>query len=344
MKTLRSKWRSPSNIALVKYWGKFENQIPANPSISFTLDQCHTETEVLLREKENDAEYSFNVWLDGEPQEKFKPKIEQFFGRIAGEAEWLRQYHLEIKTHNSFPHSSGIASSASGMSALSLCLLDLHRQFKDVEGDLYRMASTWSRLGSGSASRSVYGGLAVWGKYKGIAESSDEYAVPYLGEVHPDFRTFRDYILLVDVGTKAVSSSVGHGLMNNHPYAQKRFEQAHNNMDELLTVLRTGDLEAFGSLVESEALTLHAMMMTSRPYFILMKPNTLEIIERIWQFRNETSLPVFFTLDAGANIHLLFPEDIEKRIIDFIEADITKFLKDGRYIRDNVGSGPQQLS
>lgn len=344
MKNLRSKWRSPSNIALIKYWGKYANQLPANPSISFTLDKCHTETEVVLQDKINDEDYSFNIQLDGELQPGFKPKIKQFFERIATEAEWLKEYHLEIRTHNSFPHSSGIASSASGMSALSMCLLDIQQQLKGDNKDNRRQASIWSRLGSGSASRSVYGGLVEWGQYQGIGKSSDEYAVPYQGDIHEDFKSFRDYILLVETGSKAVSSSAGHGLMKGHPYAQSRFKQAHQNMDELLKFISSGNLDAFGELVESEALTLHAMMMTSRPYFVLMKPNTLEIIESIWRFRNETKLPVYFTLDAGANIHLLFPASIESRVNTFIEQEIQSFLKDGRYIKDNVGSGPVELS
>ena len=344
MTNLRSKWRSPSNIALVKYWGKYANQIPANPSISFTLDKCFTETEILLSRKTNNDDFSFNIHLDGELKEGFRPKVQQFFERIVGEAPWLKEYHLEIDTHNSFPHSSGIASSASGMSALSLCLLDLQQQMSDGKKDFLHQASIWARLGSGSASRSLFGGLVEWGRYSGISESSDEFAVPYQGEIHKDFLTFRDYILLVETGSKAVSSSLGHGLMNGHPYSATRFEQAHKNMDGLLKLIKSGDLQGFGELVESEALTLHAMMMTSHPYFILMKPNTLSIIERIWQFRKETGLPAYFTLDAGANIHFLFPQRIETEVVEFIEHELRELLKDGRYIRDNVGSGPERLA
>ena len=339
----RSKWRSPSNIALVKYWGKYANQIPANPSISFTLDQCHTETEIRLLDKSDSDEFSFSVKLDGELQSGFRPKIQQFLERISHEATWVRDYHLEIKTHNSFPHSSGIASSASGMSAMSLCLLDLHQQLLDDVKDFRRQASIWSRLGSGSASRSIYGGLVEWGKYAQIAESSDEYAIPLQAGVNEEFTSFCDYILLVETGSKSVSSTAGHNLMNNHPYAQTRFKQAHDNLDKLLQFIRSGDMEGFGELVESEALTLHAMMMTSRPYFILMKPNTLRIIELIWQFRKATGLPAYFTLDAGANIHLLFPKNIEEQVDSLVSGELTQFLSNGRYIKDQVGRGPVKL-
>ena len=341
MSNLTSHWRSPSNIALVKYWGKFHDQIPANPSISFTLDECYTQTSIRAERKTTTDEFSFDISLDGQTREEFRPKIQTFFKRIAAEAPWLKDHHLVIQTQNSFPHSSGIASSASGMSALALCLLDMEEKLTGVKRpDFYRQASSWSRLGSGSASRSVYGGLVEWGRFEGIAESSDQYAVPYRGELDAVFEDFRDFILLVETGSKTVSSSAGHGLMNQHPYAKKRFEQAHINLRELQTFLAAGDLQGFGELVESEALTLHAMMMTSRPYFILMKPNTLEIIEKIWRFRREAHLPVYFTLDAGANIHLLFPNTITDRIDNFVTEKISPLLKDGRYIRDRVGSGP----
>src|SRR6185437_12238620 len=87
----------------------------------------------------------------------------------------------------------------------------------------------------------------------------------------------------------------------------QRFAQAHQNLSAIKKVLENGDLEEFIKITESEALTLHSMMMTSMPYFILMKPNTLEIINRIWKFRETTNVPVCFTLDAGANVHVLYP-------------------------------------
>jgi len=121
-------WESPSNIALVKYWGKKENQISANPSISFTLDACKTITTVKFEKKSSTNDFSLDVYLDGEKKEDFKPKIETFFKRIENYLPFLKQYHFTIETSNSFPHSSGIASSASGMSALALCLMSIEKE------------------------------------------------------------------------------------------------------------------------------------------------------------------------------------------------------------------------
>lgn len=339
-----SKWRSPSNIALVKYWGKYERQIPANPSLSFTLNNCHTETEVVLEEREASGDFELKVELDGELKPDFEPKIRQFLERLGDEVAFMKEFSIRVKTHNSFPHSSGIASSASGMSALSLCLLSLREELTGKkEEDFFRKASTWSRLGSGSASRSVYGGLVEWGRFAGIRESNDEYAVPFEGKTDPVFGSFRDYVLLVETGSKSVSSTAGHGLMNGHPFAERRFLQAHENLEALTQAIGTGDLENFGRIVESEALTLHAMMMTSNPYFILMKPATLAVIEKIWEYRRETIQSLYFTLDAGANVHLLFPEDIEPDVSDFVKISLSGHLKNGRYICDRVGHGPEKL-
>jgi diphosphomevalonate decarboxylase len=343
MNTLSAKWRSPSNIALVKYWGKYEPQIPANPSISFTLSKSYTETELRLVAKKA-AEAPIRVWLDGVETPSFVKKIAQFLARLREEVAFLDDYALEIRTHNSFPHSSGIASSASGMSALALCLLSLKESITgEKAADFYSEASVWARLGSGSASRSLYGPLAQWGKFKGLAESSDEYAIAY-DQVAPVFKDFCDYILLVEKGQKAVSSTAGHGLMNGHPYAKARFAQAHQNLEKLLGFMKEGDMPAFGELVESEALTLHAMMLSSSPSFILMKPNTLEILERIRNFRRESGLAVYFTLDAGANVHLLFPKAHEPEVNQWVRDKVRPYLKNGEYICDQVGLGPQNLT
>lgn len=337
-------WQSPSNIALVKYWGKYDNQIPANPSISFTLNASNTTTTLSWKEKEADDNFDFEVWFEGQLEDSFRPKIEAFFKRINHMLPFLKRFSFKIETSNTFPHSSGIASSASGLSALSLCFASMAQSLNiPHDEDFYRFASTLSRLGSGSASRSIFGNLVVWGKHLLIDGSSDNYATPLSSEVHQVFENFQDTILLVDKGEKQVSSTVGHGLMNDHPYASKRFEQASENLSKMKAILSSGDLDAFGNLVESEALTLHAMMMTSNPYFILMKPNTLRIIEEIWKFRKETKTPVYFTLDAGANVHMLFPEMVKNKVDTFTKSKLVGYCKNEEYICDQIGQGPKQL-
>lgn len=341
------QWSAPSNIALVKYWGKKENQIPANPSISFTLNNCKTITKVEFEPKKSPSEnFYFELFLDGKLKEDFKPKMRKFFERIEIYLPFLKDFHFTISTENTFPHSSGIASSASGMGAMAVNLMSIEKVFNPEMSEDYfwQKASFLARLGSGSACRSIKGSVVVWGETESIENSSDLFGVEFSETVHSNFQNYQDTILLVDKGEKVVSSTVGHELMHNHPFAQSRFEQAHENLAQMKQILIDGNLEKFVSLVESEALTLHAMMMTSMPYFILMKPNTLEIINKIWKFRQDTAVQVCFTLDAGANVHVLYPENDKEKVLQFIKNELIVYCQNQQYICDEIGSGAQKLN
>ncbi|CAD0001573.1 diphosphomevalonate/mevalonate 3,5-bisphosphate decarboxylase family protein [Flavobacterium salmonis] len=335
------EWSAPSNIALVKYWGKKENQIPANPSVSFTLNNCKTITKLAFEKKESQDAFSFDLLFEGKAKEDFNPKIRKFLERIELYLPFLKEYHFTIDTHNTFPHSSGIASSASGMAALAMNFMSLEKKLNPEMTDdyFYQKASFLARLGSGSACRSVKGNVVVWGEQKNIKGSSDLFGVEFPHAIHENFYNYQDTILLVDKGEKQVTSTVGHDLMHNHPYAYSRFAQAHENLDKLIAIFESGNVEEFIKVIESEALTLHAMMMTSMPYFILMKPNTLQIINAIWKFRAETKTPVCFTLDAGANVHVLYPENVKEKVLQFIKNELVGFCQNGQYICDEIGDG-----
>jgi diphosphomevalonate decarboxylase len=340
------KWQSPSNIALIKYWGKQKPQIPKNTSISFTLDKCHTTTTLEFDKKKNPSNnFSVEVIFEGKKKDEFKSKIVIFFKRIEKYVPFITDLDFVIKTQNSFPHSSGIASSASGMSALALCLMSIEKKLNpDIKHEyLLRKASFLARLGSGSASRSIEGELVVWGEHQQIKGSSNLYGVKFPFKIHSNFKDYYDTILLVDKGEKQVSSSLGHNLMEDHPFARQRFKQAHENLSKISTIFQNGDLKAFVNLVESEALTLHAMMLTSNPYFILMKSNTLKIIEKIWEFRKNTGSNICFTLDAGANVHVLFPEKEKENVNSFILNDLAPYCQNNQYICDKVGMGARPL-
>jgi len=287
VETASFTWQTPSNIALVKYWGKSNPQIPKNASISFTLNNCHTITRVDFIKKEKSDEVVFNLFFEGKQKDEFKPKIAEFFKRVQSYCPYILEYEMTINSENSFPHSSGIASSASGLSAIAMCLMSLEKELNpNLSVDkIYKKASFLARLGSGSASRSIEGPLVVWGNHPEIEGSSDLFGIQFPYNVHPFFENYQDVILLVDKGEKQVSSTIGHNLMHKHPFAENRFLQANENLSKMSKILQEGNSKDFINLVESEALTLHAMMLTSNPYFILMKPNTLEIINKVWEYR-----------------------------------------------------------
>ena len=345
--SLKFSWSSPSNIALVKYWGKNKDQTPKNSSISFTLSNCNTKTSVVFSkiEKKLDAVH-FTISYDGKMQNDFRPKIEKYFASIIQYCPYLLHFNLEINTKNTFPHSSGIASSASGMSALSLCIMSLEKEItkEDLSANFFFLkASFLSRIGSGSACRSVYGGFNIWGKHEDFEQSSDLFSVQLNQSISTEFENFQDTILLVDENKKDVSSSAGHSLMDNHPFSMDRYMIANKNTSALKIILEKGDLFAFCELVEKEAMMLHSLMMTSSPSYVLMKPETLEIIDKIKSFRNRNKVPVCFTLDAGANVHVLYPEKDSKSVLDFINSKLSKYCFQGKFIKDHLGKGPEKI-
>ena len=336
------EFSSPSNIALIKYWGKMGLQLPMNPSLSFSLSECATTTSVAFKASDR---FDFEFFFEGEEKKDFHPKLQNFFDRIVRSFPEIENYSLRIDSSNSFPHSSGIASSASAMSALALCIAEFEKQLK---GDAYQFdfkqrASDWSRLGSGSACRSVYGGFVEWGYAEFIKGSSDKYAIE-IEDIADVFNSFQDTILLVDKSEKKISSTHGHDLMKGHPFKVARIDQALKNLEQMIDILRNGDIENFVKIIENEALTLHAMMLTSTPGYFLFKPNTLKIIEHIRTFREQKKIPLGFTLDAGANVHLLYPDEHKFVVMNFIKDELLQYCQNGEYICDAVGKGPKLIS
>lgn len=336
-------WRSPSNIALIKYWGKRPVQLPQNASISFTLQDAHTDTSITYKPRDTNTPW-IHFLFDGQQEPSFAKRIESFFTSILEYFPFLAQLEFAIESKNSFPHSSGIASSASSMSALAMCLCDIENQlFFDASSEIdLQKASYIARLGSGSASRSVYPTLAAWGTSNHITEASDLYAIPY-SDIHEVYKTFHDDVLIVSAEKKSVSSSAGHQLMETNVFASSRYEQADKHMGRLLNLMKGNDLNAWGEIVENEAMTLHALMMCSNPSYVLMKPETLTVIEELRRFRKDSGVPVYFTLDAGPNIHILYPDEVTSSVKSWLE-DLIIRLPDNCYlIPDQVGQGPLNL-
>jgi diphosphomevalonate decarboxylase len=318
-----TRWRSPSNIALVKYWGKKGHQLPANPSLSMTLKECVTETRVLFKPSEV---FEVELFLNGVREEKFAQKIKAYISSLVDLPDLLKVSYT-IHTQNTFPHGTGIASSASGLSAFALCLTEY---LGVVESDFFRTASYLARLASGSACRSVYGGFTTWG------DESDYFASPIT--VHPELEQLKDSVLIISSEEKIVSSTQGHSRMGIHPFSTSRFAQASSNYKLLLNALKSGAIDDLGAIIENEALSLHAMMMTSSDSYILMRPQTLAAIEMVRAFRRETQMPLFFSLDAGPNLHLIYPQTHQHKIRTFISVELSKFAE--KVIEDECGEGP----
>ena len=335
----------PSNIALIKYWGKLPNQIPMNSSISLTLNKCHTISSIKfdIKQRKNDN-IDFKFTFHNKKMKSFEEKIKSFLTKILPYAPYIKNYTMSINSQNSFPHSSGIASSASAFASLSLCIMSMEKQIYGLDDDFFiKKASFLSRLGSGSACRSINGSICVWGQSKFIKGSSNIYAIKYPYEINPIYDSIHNAILVVDSNSKKISSSQGHDLVNKNKFVKVKNAISNQNMSKIKDLLKNGDLFQLGNMVEQESLTLHAMMMTSNPYFILMKPNTLNILEKIILFRQDSKNNIFFTMDAGANVHLLYPKSQKNQVKSFISSQLLQYCKDKYVIYDYSGNGSKEI-
>ena len=324
-------WQAPSNIAFVKYWGKVDFQIPTNASVSMTLKNCNTtcELSVSLNSKQD-----VTLLFEGQKDTKFEAKLVKHIERVSIDYPILKEFSYRFMTINTFPHSAGIASSASSMAAINLCMTELLLKLGQISEDqFFTVASRLARMGSGSASRSLFGQYVDWGK------TTKEYGTQ-VKDINPDFQKVGDAVLIVDSSEKEVSSSQGHKLMMEHPYKDFRFQQADAKCIEMISILQSGDWDKFIPLLESEALELHGLMMSGREWFVLMKPNTLMIIDKLKKWRKESGVRIGFTLDAGPNVHLIYHMDDKQKVHEFITKDLLGYLENQRWIDDEIGSGP----
>ena len=346
--TINIGWRAPSNIALIKYWGKRAHQLPENGSLSMTLDQSSTTTFLSFRKKKKvEQDIDFEYYFHGEQHLKFQTRIALFLNSLRSEMPFLADYELIFRSENNFPHSAGIASSASSMAAIALCLVSMEEiatHKKLSKEDFLLRSSSIARSGSGSASRSVYGGIVTWGRIESIDLSSDEYAMPFPLYKGSRLNQLMDIILVVNSKEKFVSSSSGHAMMNNHPYREGRKIQANNNLNKITEAILTDNYKIIAEISENEALSLHALLMASSPGELLLKPNTLHIVEEIKRFRESTGLDLFYTIDAGPNVHLIYFEDQREIILPFVQHVLSQYCEDGQWIDDRIGTGPKLIT
>ena len=339
-------WKSPSNIALVKYWGKRDGQVPQNPSLSMSLAKSVSETSLFFQKCTKGEKPTLTYYFEGAINTGFHEKIKNYLLKVEKLIPVIGDSHLVFESKNSFPHSAGIASSAASFSSIALCLCSLEQRISKhpIEGTaFFEKASDMARLGSGSACRSVYGKYVSWGFNSELTGASNFRASKLEMPVGDVFQNLHDSILIIDDTPKKVSSSLGHSLLENHPYAGARFAQASKNYAKLLKTLATNNFELFATIVEEEALSIHSLMLTSTPSYCLMKPNTLAVIEKLKEWSERSGALVCFTLDAGPNVHVLYPEGHKEQVIGFIENELKELCADNKVIHDKIGSGPKRL-
>lgn len=279
-----------SNIAFIKYWGNLddERRLPLNDSLSMNLSAAQTRTAVHFDPERGDDW----VILDGET--RFGPARDRVVAHL-DRIRWRAGITMSavVRSQNSFPMGTGIASSASGFAALTLAAS--HAAGLDLpEPELSALA----RLGSGSACRSIPGGFVEW--HAGDTDGSS-YAETLAPADHWDLR---DLVAVVERSHKVVGSTDGHRAAPSSPFLAARLVDVQDRLPKLRRALLERDFAAFGPAVEAEALSLHAVALTSRPPLLYWTDRTVRLLHQVAAWRAE-GLPVYFTLDAGPNVHLL---------------------------------------
>lgn len=295
---------APSNIALIKYMGKIEasGNKPANASLSYTLDKLKTFVRLTPTDENQDS------WgpLQGDgliPLDLSKKGQDRFIKHFVFlKTQWgIENKFWKIESANNFPSDCGLASSASSFAALTLAASKAFQFIspKSWGNDLQKL-SELSRQGSGSSCRSLYSPWSIW---------KEEYAEPAALE----FSKLHHLVILVEANKKDVSSSEAHIRVLTSPRFEGRIERAHLRLNDLINCLRFGDWNMAIQICWDEFSDMHRLFETSIPAFSYMNEDSRKVLDFCEkEFKRWGTGPIV-TLDAGANVHLLFRnEDFAK--------------------------------
>lgn len=281
---------SCSNIAFIKYWGNRDAalRIPLNDNLSMNLDHATTTTTVEFDAQLNDDQ----IVVGGTPaNDATRARVIAHLNRVRALAQI--ETKTRVQSQNSFPTGVGIASSASAFAALSVAAM----RAAGLELS-ERELSILARQGSGSAARSIPAGFVEW--YTGT-KSEESYAVSIAPPAHWDLR---DVIAIVSIEEKKVGSTDGHAAAPTGHFLAERINALPSRFQRVRRAILARDLSMLGPAIEEDAVELHMMAMTSVPPIFYWTPGMVRVIQAAQQWRRE-GLAVYFTLDAGPNVHLI---------------------------------------
>ena len=323
----------PSNIAFLKYWGKddVERQWPANNSLSMTLNNCRTITTVQANRQED------RCYLHGQ----LLSASDRHGAKVYRQINFLRQHtglasaeFITINSRNTFPISCGIASSASGLAALTIACLALWTDSRDFASlaiagfDRSRLANL-ARQGSGSAGRSLWGGFVHW-------QRGNSYQQQTIKQLHPASHWQLADIIVSSAVSKSHSSSYGHQLAHSSPLFKKRLIDLVGREQKLLKALDSKNFATLGMILEEEALEFHEVLTTSKPPLTYHDKN----LQKVWHWVREyrtVGQDAYFTIDAGGSVHIICQAQAMKRISRQVQK-----VYGNRYLVlvDTIGAGP----
>jgi len=315
---------SPS-LALTKYWGKQAGgvNLPATSSLAITLGKLTTQTEIDFAAEGTPDQHL--ITINDSPIDAcgYEAIIRSFRSRAEGGARAMRDRPLVIRSTNSFPTAAGVASSSSGFAALALALDRLYETALSR-----RDLSAIARIGSGSASRALFGGFTMW-------EAGSEAAEPFLPHTHwPELRLL---VAVVSTEKKPVSSRTAMTrAKETSPFYDAWVGAAPAIFSEAKHAVEALDIEKLGELMRSSYLQMFGTMFTTRPPVIYWIPASLAIIRTAEHLRGE-GVPVWETMDAGPQVKLLTTEaHLEK-----VEAAVRSSVPEVTCLHSAIGGDPE---
>ncbi|MDT2747622.1 diphosphomevalonate decarboxylase [Vagococcus fluvialis] len=319
--------RAHTNIALIKYWGKRNDELflPMNSSLSLTLDAFYTDTEVVL-----DSDFTSDTFFlnDVKQDEKETEKITKFLNLFRNEVNM--ETKACVKSYNHVPTAAGLASSASAFSALAGAM----NQASGLNLDP-KTLSTYARRGSGSATRSIYGGFVEW--YMGEDDLSEtSHAIP-VDDASWDIGMI---VIAVNTGRKKLSSRVGmKQTIATSPFYSSWVETATSDLTKMKDAIKQKDFITLGEITESNGMKMHATMLGAFPPISYWEPDSVKAIQTVKEIRG-MGIPCYVTMDAGPNVKVLCKaSDMTK-----IEELLLKEFKREQIIPTTVGEGIKLLS
>ena len=306
------KVKSYANIAIVKYWGKkdAEKMIPATSSISLTLNDMFTETEMeFIKDKDIKTAVEKEI-KNGNYKDKFSNMTDLFYlngelqdkmhtekiSKVVDLFRENRSQKVKISTTNNMPTAAGLSSSSSGLSAVIKACNELFGK-NYAQSELAQI----SKFGSGSSSRSFFGPIAAWDKDTGE-----------ICEVKTDLKLAM-IVLVLNENKKKISSRNGMELCaKTSTYFDEWVKQSEIDFINMKKYLAENDFEKVGTLTEENALRMHKTTETANPPFSYFNEKTYEAMDFVKNLRNNGE-KCYFTMDAGPNVKVLcLEEDLEK--------------------------------
>lgn len=321
-------YRAHTNIALIKYWGKRNKELflPMTSSLSLTLDAFYTETKVLF---DRNLKQNLFILNDQIQDQKEVDKISRFVDLFRSRSPLKSQTPVRIESTNHVPTAAGLASSASAFSALGLCLNDLFELNLDSQA-----LSTLVRQGSGSATRSLYGGFVIW--HKGQADDSDS---SYSEAFAPADWDIHMLVVTVNKSAKKISSRVGmEASIQTSPFYKLWPEEVAKDLEAMKLAIKHKDFIHLGQIAEHNAMKMHATSLAADPSFTYFEPDSLKAMATVRNLRDQ-GIPCYFTMDAGPNVKIL----CQKESVPAIRAALSKDFSDDQLILASPGPDPVKL-